>query len=227
VRAALAIVALAGCPAPRTGGPPGGGHDPAPSSGPGAGEHPGDGSTDTGGHGQPGGPAGEGSTGDASPQPPGSGFVLDGSRRDAWVVAAGSCVALRIRPHDASAGALLLRGVRIDYEQRAGTLVLGPASRSEGEGIATRTCHTTLRMGPGATLGGATVFDDEDACLAGRTSAAALDDSPEAIAARCTTDPLAVSTDEAACVVDERAPRAAAQPGCLGVALDWPHGPRR
>lgn len=211
------MLALASCPAPRTGdgsGPPRGGDDAAPTSHASAHEH--RAGETTGDDPEP------ATTGDTEASPPApSSFRLEPSRNEAWVVAAGACVRLSFRPHDASTGSLLVRGVRIDYVQRAGELELGPASRSEGDGVVSRPCRTRLRMGPGWTLGGATLFHDEATCSTGRATAAPLDDSAVATAARCRGEPVAVTTDEVVCGTDGRHSVVAGRPGCIGVALGW------
>jgi hypothetical protein len=205
MRTALVLLALAACPVPRAadGGPPA---SASAHEGVAAGSGNAEASTE-----------GSGSTEEHLPAT--ATFTIEGPRTDAWVVAGGACMRLSFRPSDASSGAVLVRGVRIDYARRADELELGPASRSDGDGLVSRPCRTRLRIGPGRTLGGATLFDDEAACTAGRATAAPLDDSAEATAARCRGEPVAVTTDEVECGVGGRHAVVAGRPGCIGVVL--------
>lgn len=146
-------------------------------------------------------------------------WTIEESGTKAWIVVQGSCVPLSFRPKDALCGDLLVRGVSIPYTREADELELGPSAwRHQGGGVVSRRCRTRLRIGPGRTLGGATLFDDEAACVAGRADAAPLDESAEATAARCRGEPVAVITDEVECGLDGRYAILAGRPGCIGVA---------
>lgn len=200
MRAALAIVLLAGCPAP----PRDAVADPAPKPA----------------------PPDAGPTADAEPaahhEPPQPAptFAIESPQTAVWVVAGGACTRLTFLPDaSGSAGSLLIRGTRISYAIQGDQMVLDGASSSAGRGIVARPCRTGARIGPGATLGGAEIFADEATCLAKKDTASVLDDSADAVAKRCRGEPAAVTTDEVSCGVAGRHAVVAGKPGCIGVAL--------
>jgi len=65
-------------------------------------------------------------------------------------------------------------------------------------------CRTVLRIGPGHTLGGANLYDSEEACLSALPTAIPLDDSSKKTSERCLSiDDVPVVTDEIACTRSE------------------------
>ncbi len=157
-------------------------------------------------------------TAPATPDPP-AGSWIEAPRTIVWTVTTAGCTQLTFRPRPDQGGSISMAGVRVTYESRGDWLELGPVSRSEGDGIVMRSCYTEVRLGPGRTLGGAPLFDDEPACRAAVAGATILDDSAERVAAKCRGQTLDVVTHEIKCGRDDRYAVLAGKPGCITAAL--------
>jgi hypothetical protein len=146
-------------------------------------------------------------------------FAITSPETAVWVVAGGGCLPLAFIPSAPTEGALLIYGQRMSYRTSGDEMALLGAWESDGYGLVARPCRTTLRVGPGATLGGADVFADEASCLANKATALPLDDSPDATMKRCRGESVAVTTDEVVCGENDRHLVLAGKEGCISVVL--------
>ena len=153
------------------------------------------------------------------PEPPEAAaatFLFAAPRSVAWVVTRDGCTGLTIRASSETEGTLGLRGVQVMYAHDADQLSLSQISRLQGDGIVIRRCATRLRLGPGLTMGGAELFEDEEACKRSQDATTPLDDSRATVAAACDDPDAAVSTDNVDC---DATAQPAGPPGCITAAL--------
>jgi len=137
-----------------------------------------------------------------------------------WLVVNGECHSIYFSGPDRSSRFVLVSGppgmsslktiIVMSYAVKGNRLDIDGMSQISLEDPvgqpSTWSCRTTLRVGPGRTLGGANIYDSKKACLAALSTAIPLDDSfansdsPKETSAKCRTiDEVPVVTDTVEC----------------------------